>query len=536
MTTKKRDRAAYMRQYRARKREEVAEATRTPEPPENAALDAPLGELVARFGERLLVPTGPLTGQPFVIPPWQRQWLIESLAPEVRESGLSVARKNGKSGLVALLVLAFLLRPVRRSTWRAAVVSLTGSLAGELLGAIVQTATLAGQLGRLKVRRAPPPGSIEADTGARVDFLASDKATGHAIGVDLAVIDEAGLLQETNRELWNAMYSSTSGRDGKLLAISIRGDGPMFSEMAERAGEPGVVWHEYAAPDDCALDDEQAWHQANPGLATGIKSLRYMEDASRKAITIPADAASFRAYDLNQPRSPSVETICSAQDWQACEVDDLPPRDGYAVVGFDIGGSSSLTALAAFWPATGRLEAWAACGDNPPLLERSRADGVGDTYCRMQQRGELATYPGRVTPAAEFLVDCAYRLGDTRVLAAGADRYRKAEVLDALSRAGLDWPIEWRGQGASGMADGSHDVRAFQRLVLGERLKVAPSLLLRQAIAESTIRRDGAGNPALDKRRQHGRIDALSAAVIAAGLGELAGVQKPAGSRYRGRV
>ena len=342
------------------------------------------------------------------------------------------------------------------------------------------------------------------------------------MGADLAVIDEAGLIPESQRDLWGAVLSSVSGRDGRLLCISIQGDGPMFREQAERSADPSVVWHSYAAPDDCALDDQSAWTVANPGLAGGIKSLAYMHDASRRAIAIPADAASFRAYDLNQPRNPSTETICSVADWRACErSDDLPERSGPAVVGFDIGGSASLTALATFWPDTGRLEAWAACGDTPPLLERSRADGLGDVYCRMEDRGELRTYSGRVTPAAEFLADCAERLRGVKVVAAGADRYRRAEVEDAFSDAGIRWPMHWRGQGASATADGSHDIRAFQRLILGQRLAVGESLLLRSAINESIIRRDASGNPALDKRRVNGRIDALSAAVIAAGLGEI---------------
>ena len=54
----------------------------------------------------------------------------------------------------------------------------------------------------------------------------------------------------------------------------------------------------------------------------------------------------------------------------------------------------------------------------------------------MRERGELATYPGRVTPAGEFLTDCAARLKGSRIVAAaGADRYQaQAEVEQAL------WP------------------------------------------------------------------------------------------------
>ena len=47
------------------------------------------------------------------------------------------------------------------------------------------------------------------------------------------------------------------------------------------------------------------------------------------------------------------------------------------------------------------------------------------------------------------------------------------------------------------------------------------SVMLEAAIASSVLRFDGAGNPALDKRTNNARIDALSAAVIAAGLREL---------------
>ena len=522
-----------MRAYRARKRDE-----RAPMLPTLAHAGADLGEVVAEWAaENLRVPTGPLRGQPFTLDRWQVDFLSEALGPGVREAGLSVARKNGKSGLIAVLLLAHLLGPLNAPLWRGIVVSLTGGLAAELRDAVQQTAEASGVDRLLNVRRSPPPGSIEGARGARLTILASDKATGHALGSDLAVLDEAGLLPESNRDLWGAVLSSTSGRDGRMLSISIQGDGPMFGELKGRKGQSGVVWVEYGAPDDCALDDETAWEAANPGLASGIKSRTYMADMSAKAISVPADAASFRAYDLNQPRNPSTETVCAAADWRACEraAEDLPGRDGYCVVGFDIGGAASLTALAAFWPDTGRLEAWAACGDNPPLLDRSRADGLGDTYCQMESRGELRTYGGRVTPAALFLADCAARLGDSRVKAAGADRYRKAEVEDALGAAGLRWPMTWRGQGASASADGSHDVRAFQRLVLSERLRVQTSLLLRSAISESVIRRDAAGNPALDKRRQHGRIDALSAAVIAAGLGEIEAA-RPGRRDYFGTV
>ena len=323
----------------------------------------------------------------------------------------------------------------------------------------------------ITVRKSPFPGSIDGQNGAKVTILASDKAGGHSVGADLAIIDESGLIPEAQRELWASVLSSTSGRDGRLMCISIRGDGPMFTELAERADDPSVVWHEYAAPEGCALDDETAWVAANPGLADGIKSVGYMRDTSRRAITTPADASAFRAYDLNQPQNPSRELLCDVSDWLACESEDLPPRTKDYVLGFDIGGSASLTSAVALF-SNGRMEVWAACGDNPNLLERGRADGVGARYVQMKERGELQDFPGRITPVDLFLASVAADLGRMPLMA-GADRYRRAEVQQALEKAGLRWPMEWRGQGASATADGSHDVRAFQRMVYGRRLKVA---------------------------------------------------------------
>ena len=494
------------------------------------------GDLVRALCEwaesKLEVPTGPLQGQPFRIDPWQREFLADALGPGVREAGLSVARKNGKTGLVALVCLGYLVGPLNRPQWRGLVTSLTGELAKELRHAIELTAAT-GPL-PVDVRRSPTPGHVLGLNGSRLDFLAADKATGHAVGCDLAIIDEAGLMPEQKRDLWNAVLASVSGRDGRLLCISIQGSGPMFSGIRDRRGDPSVVWHEYAAAAGCALDDPESWHAANPGLASGIKSERYMADAARRALHSPSDQRAFRALDLNAPVDPGKEPICAVTDYQACIVPELPERTGRVYVGIDIGGSASMTALAAFWPASGRFECWGAFPDTPDLAERGLGDGVGNRYLVMRDRGEIRTYPGRDTPARAFLRDCADRLRGSRIGGAGADRYRKAEVLQVLSDAGLAWPIVWRGTGASAKADGSADVRAFQRAVLRRSVAWRESLLLASAIQESDIRFDPAGNPAIDKARKLGRIDALQAAVIAAGLAETAPARPT--WRYRGAV
>ena len=72
-------------------------------------------------------------------------------------------------------------------------------------------------------------------------------------------------------------------------------------------------------------------------------------------------------------------------------------------------------------------------------------------------------------------------------------------------------------------------MRAFQRAVLTKTLTTVANYSLINAIAESTLRRDGNGNPAIDKARSAGRIDVLSAAVLAVGEAALCPAPVPLG-------
>ena len=515
-----------MRKQRAAAKSAKLKATPAAHIPKQSS--DPIGDLAKWSRKSLVVPPGHgAAGKPMVLPDFGERFLRDAITH--RESLLCVARKNAKSAVIAVYLLGRLVGPIRTDGYRAGVCSISREKAGELRRQMLEIAE-ASDLRGLRFLRSPAPGRVESSSGT-ADFLSADRSSGHASGFDDALIDELGLLPERHRELVNGMRTATSARDGKFIALSIQGDSPFTAEMIERAGGRCAV-HHYSAPEDCALDDAAAWRAANPSLGI-IKSLSYMRDESERVQASPADQASFRAFDLNLPQDPTRVMICSVPDWRACE-GEPPARDGYCVLGFDAGGTTSMTALCALWPGTGRMECWGAFGDKPNLKTRGMADGVGDLYQRMAQRGELATYPGRVTDVAAFLGDCMERLAGQRVMSFGADRHRRGEVETWMDQAGVGWPIEWRGTGASASADGSHDVRAFQRGVLRRDFRVSESLLMRSAIASSTLRFDKAGNPALDKAGSTRRIDALQAAVIAAGLGEIAARRPRRTWRYRG--
>ena len=475
-----------------------------------ATLADPVGELAEWAIASLRVPPGhPLAGEPMALPDFAVDFLRAGW--DSHESALSIARKNAKSAICAVLALGYLIGPLRAPGWRGAIASLSKEKAAELRGqvaAIVEASRLDREV---RIRRAPYPGKIESSTGT-LEVLSSDRTAGHSSSFDLVIVDETGLLPERARELLAGLRSSVSAKGGRIIHISVRGDSPLFGEVL--ANEASVSRH-YAAPEGCRIDDESAWAAANPGLGT-IKSRGYMRAEVERIYGSPADEPSFRAFDLNQNLDPTREMICSPDDLRQCFTDDPPPRAGAAYLGFDFGEATSSTAAVGVWPATGRMETWQAFGDVPSLAERQRRDSA--PYVAMEARGELRTYPGRIVRPDAFLADLHADLAGVRVQAAAADSYKDSECRDFLDRAAVRWPVQFRRVGAG--KDGGRDVRAFQRLVMQGQFAMAENLSLATAISKSTLRRDANGNPGLDRATSRGRIDVLSAAVIAAGLAE----------------
>ena len=473
-------------------------------PPVVAVVDHadPVGALAQWASEKLIVPPGhPLAGGPMVLAPFATDWLRDSW--DAHEAAISTARKSGKSAIAAILALGYLVGPLRCPGWRGAIASISKEKAGELRRQVREIAE-ASHLD-IRIRRSPYPGVIESSTGS-LDTLSADRTAGHASGYDLVIVDETGLFPLRARDLLAGLRSSVSARGGKVRHISIRGDSELFAEILEN---PAVVSHVYAAPDDCEIDDEAAWRAACPSLGT-VKQVSYMRAEVDRVKGCASDEPSFRALDLNQAISPTREMICTPDDLRSCFADAVEFR-GPCYLGVDVGEAGSGTAAALYAPMTGALKTWLAFGAVPTLKARGKRDGAD--YLAMQARGELRTYAGRTVPVKAFVADVHADLGGADVRLAVADAYKAEALRDALP-----WQLSIQRTGAG--PDGSQAVRAFQRRVLTGELALTSNLSLASAIKESTLRRDGNGNPAIDRARSAGRIDVLSAAILAVGAGD----------------
>ena len=377
--------------------------------------------------------------------------------------------------------------------WRGAIASVSKEKAAELRGQVAAIAEASRLGAEVRVRSSPYPGRIETATGS-LEVLSSDRTAGHSSSFDLVLIDETGLMPERARELLAGLRSSVSGKGGRIVHISVRGDSPLFAEVL---GNPATVARIYAAPDGCAIDDRKAWAAANPGLGT-IKQVAYMAHEVNRIRAAPADEPSFRAFDLNQALSPTREMICSPDDLRRCFRDDPPEREGRCFLGFDFGEATSSTAACAIWPATGRLETWQAFGDVPSLTDRGKRDS--SPYVEMERRGELRTYPGRIVRPEEFL-------SDLQTISPAFAWRRRRRIATRIPKCAISSTAP-RCAGRSSFAASALAKTAartsgrFSVWFTGGSSAWRRNLSLATAIAKSTLRRDANGNPGLDRRRR----------------------------------
>ncbi|MCO8146794.1 terminase large subunit [Rhodovulum tesquicola] len=402
--------------------------------------------------------------------PFQRQFIEGALAPDVTAAILSIGRGNGKSAITAGLALGGLVgiwdRQPRREIVAAARTRDQGRIIWDFVAGFAASLPLEIQH-RLIYRRAPRLEiEYEGDGGGHVlRVIAADGKSALGGAPTMAILDERGhWALDRGDELEHALLSGLGKRGGRafLISTSAPDDTHPFSKWIDEP-LPGSYVQEHRPPPGLPADDRDSLILANPGAEHGIgSSLDWLEGQARRAIARGGSALStFKLYNRNERVSGETrDLLLTLDEWLACEVDELPPREGEVVIGIDLGDSASMTAAAFYWPATGRLEAVGAFPSMPSLLDRGQADGVARRYVEMEERGELFTIGDKTVPVAPWLVEVMRRVVDQPVAAVVADRFRQAMLGEALTRAGIRAPMLWRGMG---FRDGNEDAERFRR-------------------------------------------------------------------------
>lgn len=483
-------------------------------------------ERAMQFMHSLSVPEGPNAGKPVSLAPFQSKFIQGALAEDTANAILSIGRGNGKSAITAGLALGGLIgvwdRQPRREIIAAARTRDQGRIIWDFVAGFAATLPLEIQR-RLIYRRAPRLEiEFEGDGGGHVlRVIAADGKSALGGAPTMAILDERGhWALDRGDELEHALLSGLGKRGGRsfIISTSASDDAHPFSRWIDDPA-PGSYVQEHRPAPGLPADDAESLLIANPGAPHGIgSSLDWLEAQAKRAIARGGSSlTSFRLYNRNERVSGEArDLLITLDEWLNCETDALPPREGGVVIGIDLGGSASMTAAAFYWPETGRLECLGTFPSMPNLLDRGQSDGVAGRYVEMQDRGELTVLGDKTVPVAPWLVEVMRHVEGQHVAAITMDRYKQAELSEAVNRAGIRAPLVWRGQG---FRDGGEDAERFRRAAFDGRVKARPSLLLRSAFADTVCLRDPANNIKIAKARSTGRIDAAAASVLAVAQG-----------------
>ena len=472
--------------------------------------------------ETLTVSQGRRAGEAFTVLPWQRRFISGAFAPGAGTAALSVARGNGKTTLVAGIAAAALDGPLMVP--RGETIIVASSFAQACISFDHVCHFIGDKLRDRKRYRFWQTGQLsrieDRETGATVRAIGSDPKRAHGLAPSLLLLDEpAQWPNHTGERMLAALRTSLGKQPGaRLIALGTR---PASSEhwFSKMLGGTADYAQAHAAAEDDPPFQRRTWAKANPSLDFMPDLLAAIRTEAGHAKSDPSVLHEFRALRLNGGTSEVAEAVLvEAGTWARIEGD--AGRDGPLVWGADLGTSAAMSAIAAYWPATGRLETVAAFPLDPPLAERGLRDGVGGLYVETQTRGELIQTGHRAVDLDGLLTEALTRFGRPNLIA--ADRWREAELRDALDKAGVPpAALSIRGMG---WKDGAEDVRGFRRAILEGKVTPKPTKLLRYAMGEARVLMDPAGNSKLAKRAEGGRRstardDAAAAAILAVAAG-----------------
>ncbi len=352
----------------------------------------------------LLKHTGDFHGVPFELLPWQLPivrdvygTMNERLVRQFRFAYLEIAKKNGKSELVAAIACLHLFD---KSVPHGQIFGCAGdrSQAGLVFNAAVEMIEQAPEL----IKRVKITDSSKLITNTMTDttykVVSAEAYSKHGLNVSACIFDE--LHVQPNRDLWDVMTKGAglARREPIWWVITTAGDDPdrvsigwEIHEKAEkilRARQTGdtqadnPTWYPviYSYPGE-DIYNEANWEKANPSLGVSIQ-VHDLRDLALDAQQTPADERTFRWLNLNQWITTKLSSWLPIELFDATigawKREDLAGKICY--LGLDLSTTTDLSALAAVFPPQEGFDDWRVIWEcwipEDNMRERIRVDHV----------------------------------------------------------------------------------------------------------------------------------------------------------------
>ena len=494
---------------------------------------------VIDFIELLTVPSGEGQGGRFKLREWQKRFIRDIYEPHiggkraVRRAILSIARKNGKTALIAALVLAHLVGPEAITNGEIFSAANDREQAAQVFKVARQIVDADSELSEI-IRVVPSTKTLVCySNGSFYRAISAEAGTKHGLNPTFVIFDE--LAQAKSRDLYDVLDTSMGARSEPLfVVISTQSNDPehILSKLIDdalHAKDPTICCHLYEVPEEAKdIFDPREWKKANPALGD-FRSLADLKAIADKAKRSPAEEPKFRNLYLNQRVAP-VSSLISRAEWTACAGEVTFEEKEEVYLALDMSAVVDLTALV--MGSAGEVTKVRPFIWKPEDLldEHSNRDfGSGNKrYNEWHKAGHLLVSPGRTINPEVVALQIVKLCRAYTVLGLAYDRWRIADLLREFDRLGFEaWEdkggekqgtglrlVPW-GQGYKDMAPA---IDALELDVINRKIVHPSNPVLTWTMANAVATMDPAGNRKLDKDKARFRIDPAVALTMMDGL------------------
>jgi len=470
------------------------------------------------------IPEGSKIGQPLVLLPFQEKFIRDVLDnPAGTDMGiLSIGRKNGKTCLIACILLVFLVGPEARQNTQI----ISGARSRKQASLVFK---LASKMIRLnpalkQITHITNSGSRITGLPMNVEYEAISAEAGTAMGLSpyLAILDELGSVKGEQDDFVEAIVTAQGAYDDALkLVISTQAatDAALLSvwiDDARISKDPKIVCHVYEAPVGSSLTDPKAWTAANPALGE-FRSLSDMKSWAKKAARVPSEESGFRNLGLNQ-RVNRIDPFISKSIWDRNDgaVDDEVFYSSPVYGGLDLSKTTDLCSLVLI--AKDKNEKWHV----KPFFWKP-ADLVDEHGSRDRMPYRRWTNEGLIEAPSGTVIDYGFVAKKIAEISNNMD----------LQKIGFD---PWKFDQLKGhLEDKGVSLDAFEMMIQGPKT-MSPALaateieflqgnirhggnpVLEMCAKNAVAISDSNENRKLDKARSTGRIDGMVALCMSMGV------------------
>lgn len=480
------------------------------------------GEKVIAFIERYCkTPDGVHVGKPIVLEKFQRDFILDVYDnPHGTHTGiLSIARKNGKSALIAGIMLAHLIGPEARKNSQIVSGALSRDQASIIFKLAVKMIQLSDELSSL-THIVPSTKTIHG-LAKKTEYraLSAEGKTTHGLSPILAIMDETGQIKGEQDGFFDAVTTSQGAHESPLLIIistQAATDGALLSKMIDAAltGEDkGTVCHLHAAPLDADIHAEATWRLANPALGS-FRSLKDMQQQSEKARLMPSSEPTFRNLLLNQ-RVSTFSPFVSKSIWDANGENPDFFEELEVFGALDLSKRTDLTAfLLCARDLSGVIHVRPYFfAPREGLYERAKRDRV--PYDLWAREGYLTLTEGVSVDYDVVALHISDIISGLNVKSIAFDRWNIDHFNSALARKCIELPMVPFIQGFKGM---SQALNTLESELLNQNLRHGGNPILTMCAANAAVITNPTGQRMLDKHKSTGRIDGMVALAMAIGI------------------